>query len=403
MRYYPIKERDPPGRKEFIMITTNTADSALKTFYLKVLQNQLNTNTNPFYNKIVNSDKNIVGHKVVRLAPYALNGGFGFSSDGGDLPIAGSNKYQTFESTTKDMYGVIEISDKAVKASKLNANSFVNLLNQEMNGILEAAKFNYSRALFTDGTGKIAKVAAASTSNAEVSVDSVKYLVEGMIIDIHNATPVKARRILTINRTTKKITLDVPVTVSASDNITVQNSLNKEITGLGAIFSPTAVTNLYGVDRTANNWMNPSTLAGTEEISDSKIQKVLDNLDEHAGSKVDYIICAYDTRRAYLNYLEITRRNIDPLSLDGGFKAISFSGIPIVADRHCPNGKMYLLNSKSFTMHTLSDWNWLDDDGKILKQIAGKPAWTAILAKYGELMCDHPGGQAQLTDIIESV
>ena len=383
------------------MITTNTADAALKTYYLKVLQNQLNDNTNPFYNKIATSDKNIIGHKVVRLAPYALNGGFGFASDSGNLPVAASNKYTTFETTTKDMYGVIEISDKAIKASRLNTNSFVDLLNQEMNGILQAAKFNYSRALYTDGSGIIAKITAAVSNNTVITVDSVKYLMEGMIIDILNATPITAKRIVAINRTTRKVTLDSAVTVASNDKITVQNSHNKEITGLGAILNSDTTQSLYGVDRSVNYWMMPYMKTITGEISDSKIQTAIDYLEENTGSTVDYISCAYDVRRFYLNYLELTRRNIDPMTLSGGFKAISFSGIPIVANRHCPDATMDLLNSSSFTMHTLADWEWLDDDGKILKQIAGKPAWSAVLAKYGELMCDHPGGQARLQGILD--
>ena len=380
------------------MITTNTADAALKSFYLDVLRNQLNTNTNPFYNKNVTTSKNIIGNKVVRLAPYALNGGFGFSSDSGNLPQAGSNKYTHFETTTKDMYGVIEISDKAMKASRLNTNSFVDLLTQEMKGILEAAKFNYSRALFTDGTGVIATVVEAEGN--QVQVDSVKYLIEGMIIDIIGTSETeKAKRIVAINRAEKIIVLDGNVTVSSGDKITVQNSYQKEITGLGAIFKSDTTQPLYGVNRSENYWMLPYINENTGAISDLKIQTAIDYLEENAGSKVDYISCSYDVRRNYLSYLELTRRNIDPMTLEGGFQAISFSGIPLVADRHCPDGTMDLLNSKSFQMHTLSDWDWLDDDGKILKQIAGKPAWTAVLAKYGELMCDHPGGQARLSGI----
>ncbi len=380
------------------MITTNTADAALKSFYLDVLRNQLNTNTNPFYNKIVTTSKNIIGHKVVRLAPYALNGGFGFSSDSGNLPQAGSNKYTHFETTTKDMYGVIEISDKAMKASRLNTNSFVDLLTQEMKGILEAAKFNYSRALFTDGTGVIATVEDENLNC--LHVDSVKYLMEGMIIDIIGPTSTeKAKRIVSINRPEKVIFLDSEVTVSVGDKITVQNSYQKEITGLGAILTSDTTQPLYGVDRSENYWMLPYISENTGAISDLKIQTAIDYLEENAGSTVDYISCSYDVRRNYLSYLELTRRNIDPMTLEGGFQAISFSGIPLVADRHCPDGTMDLLNSKSFAMHTLSDWDWLDDDGKILKQIAGKPAWTAVLAKYGELLCDHPGGQARLKGI----
>lgn len=46
---------------------------------------------------------------------------------------------------------------------------------------------------------------------------------------------------------------------------------------------------------------------------------------------------------------------------------------------------------------------WLEgDDGKVLKQIAGKPLYTATLVKYADLVCARPCGQAMLTGITEA-
>ena len=87
----------------------------------------------------------------------------------------------------------------------------------------------------------------------------------------------------------------------------------------------------------------------------------------------------------------------------GGFKAVSFNGIPVIADRFCPEGTMYLLNTDDFKVHQLCDWKWLEgEDGKILKQVPGKPVYTATLVKYAELMCEKPNGQGMLTEIIEA-
>ena len=41
------------------MVTLTSADNALKSVYLEVLQNQLNTGINPFLAKIKNSTKEI--------------------------------------------------------------------------------------------------------------------------------------------------------------------------------------------------------------------------------------------------------------------------------------------------------------------------------------------------------
>ena len=90
------------------------------------------------------------------------------------------------------------------------------------------------------------------------------------------------------------------------------------------------------------------------------------------------------------------------MELAGGAKAITFNGIPVVADRFCPDGTMYLLNTDDFRLHQLCDWQWLEgENGRILAQVPGKPVYTATLVKYAELMCSRPCGQAVLTGITE--
>lgn len=46
---------------------------------------------------------------------------------------------------------------------------------------------------------------------------------------------------------------------------------------------------------------------------------------------------------------------------------------------------------------------WLEgEDGKVLKQVAGKPVYTATLVKYAELICNRPCGQGALLGIKEA-
>ena len=63
---------------------------------------------------------------------------------------------------------------------------------------------------------------------------------------------------------------------------------------------------------------------------------------------------------------------------------------------------MYLLNTEDFSLHQLCDWKWLEtSDGKVLKQIAGKPVYSATLVKYADLLCSRPCGQGMLSGITE--
>ncbi len=139
-------------------------------------------------------------------------------------------------------------------------------------------------------------------------------------------------------------------------------------------------------------------------ITDAVIQEAIDTLDENVGSTVDFIACSYDVKRLYQNYLATNKRNIDIMDLQGGYKAMSYSGIPVVADRFIDNGTMFLLNTKEFALHQLCDWQWLEgEDGKVLKQNAGYATYSATLVKYADLICSKPAGQAKISGIVSAL
>ena len=133
------------------------------------------------------------------------------------------------------------------------------------------------------------------------------------------------------------------------------------------------------------------------------IQTAIDEIEAQSGGNVDLIVCSWGVRRALQALFATNRRAIDVVELAGGYKAMSYNGIPIVADRFCPDGTMYLLNTADFTLHQLCDWQWLEgDDGKVLKQVAGKPVYSATLVKYADLICARPNGQGMISGITEA-
>lgn len=407
------------------MITLSTADNALKDVYLGVVSDQLNTTTNPLLAKIKQTTSDVWGNNIVKLAPYGVNGGIGAGSETGALPVAGGNSYERFTLELKNLYGKIEISDKAIRASMNSAGAFVNLLNAEMEGLIKASTFNMGRMLFGDGTGLLAKItenAATSGSTTVFTVDSVKNLAEGMIVDIVDASgsvysSKSAIKITNVNRGSKTVTclvtglaadaLKVSTSQTTQYYFCTQGSYNKELTGLKAIFDTTK-TSLYGLNRSANSWMNPyavdikNTSNATTDINDVTMQSVIDYLEENFGSNVDFIVASSGVKRDYQSYLASFRSNIDVMELAGGFKAISYNGIPVISDRFAPANTMYLLNTKEFNLHQLCDWKWLEgEDGRVIKQNPGYATYSATLVKYADLICNKPCGQAVITGITE--
>ena len=275
-----------------------------------------------------------------------------------------------------------------------------------MEGLIKASKFNFGRMLFGDGTGTLTTIQLQS-DNTVIKVNDVRNLMEGMVIDIVDAATgainVAGRRITYIDRANRLVGLSGANIDSSSiaefDIVTVQGSLMKELTGLGALFGNSE--KLYGLVRADNQWLNPYKKTSAE-LSAVVIQTAIDTLEVVAGSNADFIVCSSGVKRAYQNYLVTNRTNIDVMNLQGGYKAISYNGIPVVSDRFAPKGTMYILNTSDFHLHQLCDWRWLEgDDGRVIKQVAGRPVYTATLVKYADLICDRPIGQGMISGITE--
>ncbi len=387
------------------MVTIENAQNALKDAYLDVVSEALNIKANPFLARLNQTTSDVWGKEIIKLTSFGVNGGVGAGTETGALPSSAGNNYVKFVSSLKNLYGVIEISDKAIRAGENNAGCFVNLLNAEMEGLIKASNFNFSRMLFGDGSGKLANVSAIASS--VLTVDNVKNLMEGQIVELYktgNSASSLTARITKVDRSNKKITLSESTTITIATGetyyITLQNSKDQEITGIGALFDDN-ITSLYGVTKANYSWMKPVTkAAGNSNLSEDMMQNCIDDVDEVSGSQVDFITCANDVKRIYQKLLTSTRSNIDVMDLQGGFKALSYNGIPVVSDRFIEDGTMYLLSSKDFALHQLCDWRWLEDEGgRIIRQKPGYPAYTATLVKYADLICSKPCGQAKISGI----
>lgn len=382
------------------MVTLQNAENALKSVYLGTVTDLLNTRVNPLLSKIEQTSSDVWGKEIRTAAKFGINGGVGAGDEDGDLPAAFGNNYLQFVTTLKNLYGQIEISDKAIRASADGRGAFTDLLNAELEGLLNASKFNLGRMLYGDGTGLLATFAEKSTSDNTIVCDTARNLIEGLAVDVYGANGTKkgTARISYVDRAQKTVTLDgATVTLAAGDKMYVQGSKDKEITGIGALFNGSSI---YGVQKSAHPFLNPYTKNVGGAIDEIVIQEAIDALENDAGSTVDFLACSQDAKYSFIEYMSSYKRNIDIMELEGGFKTLSYNGLPLVYDRFVPDGSMYLLNTKAFKLHQLCDWRFLEtENGKILRQNQGKPTYTATLVKYCDLICQKPNGQAVLTGI----
>ncbi len=387
------------------MVTITSANKVLREVYLDVLTQHLDEHTNYFYNRIQKDSQNIANGSAHAIGRYGINGGVGSGTETADLPQASANTYVRFKAAMRNIYGTVEISDKILRANANTVNGLVNVLNDEMEGLLGAAKFNFARMLFQNGDGILTTVTEEIEDEGlhanSVPVASTKNLIEGMLIDIMKPNGTKKithAKVEGVDRKKSEIKLGMIVPeyeLEEGDILVLQDSYKAEIFGLPYIFDKKQIE-IYGVIRVIHPYLHP-TVKTSEAISSDIIQETIDDIEEAGGCDINLLLCSYDMRRAYFNHLSQTRMNIDYMNLDGGFKALSYNGIPLVTDRFVPNGQMYFLNTDDFKLAQLNDWDWIQNSaGKVLRPMENKAAYTATLVKYANLICVRPVGQGLL-------
>ncbi len=379
------------------MVNLNNAADVLKSFYLDAIVESLNTKINPFMAKIERTSNYVVGKEVRKTMRLGINGGIGAGTETGDLPASKDTRYVQLKTELKNLYGTIEISDKAIRASANNEGAFVNLVNEEMETLIKSATFNFGRMLFGGGDGVLGSV--IDCSDNKLVVDNVQNFAVGMHIDLlNNSNMHKDMQIIGVDYLKGEVELRAEI-FNESDidmPIILHGSEGKELTGLNLILSD---NDIYGIDRT-EPYMQPYMQEEFGEFTEGKLEEVIDNIERQSGDRVNFIICSWDVRRQIRSYYQKQGISVKTMEIEGGFPAIEILGIPVVVDKFCPAGTMYLLNTDYFKLCQLCDWQWLEgEDGKILKQVPGKPVYTATLVKYADLLCEKPSAQGKLSGV----
>jgi len=373
------------------MVTLSSAENVLKDVYLGVIADQINSKTNPLFSRIRRSTRNIVGKEVRVVAPIGINGGIMAGEETSDLPNGVDTPYLSFVAPLKNLFGRFEISDKAIRCSSTDVNSFVNLLQDGMDSLLKASIFNLSRMIYGDGSGLLSTLTVGT--DKKVIVDNAEAIAPGMYVDIYGTSGVKAENVFvkSVDKVSKEIVFATSETLATGDKVYLHNSKDNEIVGLKGIVNNTT---LYGVNRGDYPIMNAKSYTATssDAFDEDFVQKVVDDL-EMSGTNVNFINCSYELKRLYQKYLTLYKKNIEYTTLEDGTKVLTHFGTPIVPTNQIGAGECYFLNTDDFMFYELGDWKWLEDEsGRVLKQHSNKAAYSATLVKYTELLCHKPSG-----------
>jgi hypothetical protein len=179
-------------------------------------------------------------------------------------------------------------------------------------------------------------------------------------------------------------------------------------TGFAAASAPTEDP-LQGIDVDSYTWFKAQVnahesgrYAGQRALTTRLLQSMFDSVEEKAGKDYgpDMILTTRAIRREYLEIMQADRRNVNTMTLDGGWKALEYNGIPFAVDDDAIDGEIYFLTLKDLQLYRMSDYQWMDKDtGAILSRITGYDAYEAVLYRYAELGVNRRYSQGVLCDL----
>lgn len=387
--------------------TLSTIQDALKIDYLPEIKEQVNNGANYFIKKLKEKAEKINGDGKNFYIPhhFGRNAGVGAGTEMGDLPDAGQQGYKGSTGNVAFIHGRLQVSNATIQASKRDETSYIRALESEVKGLTTDLQNYMRRVTMGDGSGKLASF-KANTSTTTLEVDDVRTFFVGQIIDIYTlpSTSVAAARTVTdVDYDAKTITISgSAVTTAAGDIAVTKGALNLEPMGLAGIISKTKT--LQTLDPATYGWWKATVMnnGGTNRaISDSLVRSLLDRIDVVSGKKVEWLVSSHGIRASYESYLGTLKRYVNPMELEGGYKAIEFDGLPLLVDRYMPSQKLWAGNWDDLGWYYTSELDFMDEDGSIFSRVANKPAYEATAFEYGTMVCHARNAFGELGDINE--
>lgn len=141
--------------------------------------------------------------------------------------------------------------------------------------------------------------------------------------------------------------------------------------------------------------------AGQRAVTLTLIQEMFDIVEETAGKDYgpDLMLTTRAVRREYLELVRADRSYVNTMTLDGGWKALDYNGIPFTVDNDAIDGEIYFLTLQDIQRFRMSDYEWMEKDGAVLSRVSGYDSYEAILFRYHELAVKNRATQGVITDI----
>jgi hypothetical protein len=407
----------------------------------------------------------VMGEMVTLGLRTGRNVGFKYSREYAPIVAPGKQGTRQARWRTRSNYGTASFTGQGVAAARSSPGAFINLMDLEINGIAEDAQHGEQRTYYSDGSGALARIAAKAVAGgvSVLTLDApggiisqalgTQYLEVGMRIAIakaaaeaeaimastntnwvqDNAATVRSFTITAIDYSAGTITLDFNIdnealagqylyvaqrgSIPVAEFQDAHTNRGAEMNGLSSIISD------------ANPRLQRSTLpdpepyvgfgnidVGVEPLwkayvlsnggvpvpwQSSFFDDALNGLAQAGNGVVKMWLTTFGIRSQFAAELVAQRRYPDTLDLGGGYRAVSWNGIPIIVDKDCIRGTVFGIDTSTLGLAKMSDWEFVDNHGLVMDRIPGYDAFIVTLRRYAEFVCNARNRNCVIKDIID--
>jgi hypothetical protein len=406
----------------------SAASGILKTVYLPALQELLN-NATPLL-KVLEKEVTPTEGGDFKVAIHRQRNKTAMigRSEGATLPTAGQQGYVQATVPVKLLYSRINVSGKAIAATRTNKGSFLKALESEMKYVMNDSKRQLNRQLNGDGTGALAFWTALDTTSPGTVDDNfgngTTYLEIGAttadLIDASDHSTklgdslVVTRGAISTASTAVSWTGDESAGGDTADGdyLVYEDSLGNEMTGIEGVISASdpPLASLHGLAvATYTDWVAQilGSYSARQDLSFPLIQQLISKIITESAideSDIKLFHCHPAMRDTYVKLCQDERVFYNVMKLDGGWEAVTYNGKPILADVHARRNRFNAITPSSMSIMQMAPLDWMDKDGSVFYRISGGDvdAYGATLFVYQELGCKARNQNGALLGINET-
>jgi hypothetical protein len=398
----------------FQNITSGLAE--LKNYYQGPIVDQLNEEV-PIYRGAEKGKHSWSGLQVVRPLKVRRNQGIGATSDGGNLPAIG--RQTTVQAIISARYNYLRfgVTGPMIKASQKDIGAFVRSAAYELEQGYNDLRSDLNRQMSWDGTGDLARANAAAVASTSLVIKgredaepALKFVDVGLVFDVLSSGSIveSAVEVTAVsggaNDSTSTLTLNRAVTVSADDVLIRSGSDSNEIQGLLTQLDGGTST-VFNVDRS----LYPSTQGNEIDLSAGQmtldaLQNAQDEAERRGGGSISALYTDYSSRRMYQKLLSADKRYANTMMGDGGFadkekKYLDWNGVPMVADKDCPQ-RVFFLKDKYIVKYVLAEMEFADETGSMYIAQVSADQLEVRIRMFCNLFNEMAAGSAVLTNYV---